>query len=198
MATANNYEFKAVVVGGGGVGKSALTVQFVQSHFLEEYDPTIEDSYRKQVQIDQDIVILDVLDTAGQEEYSAMREQWLRYGEGIMLVYSLTSKISFDELSPLMEQIQRVRDVDDLKEVPLVLFGNKTDLENERQVTSDEGAALAKKIGGSFFEGSAKARRNVDEAFFQLVRNIRAIRDRNGKGTTTTKISKPRRACNIL
>ncbi|KAF9578745.1 Ras GTPase, partial [Lunasporangiospora selenospora] len=62
-------EYKLVVVGGGGVGKSALTIQFIQSHFVDEYDPTIEDSYRKQCQIDDEICLLDVLDTAGQEEY---------------------------------------------------------------------------------------------------------------------------------
>eukprot|EP00842_Homolaphlyctis_polyrhiza_P001601 jgi/Hompol1/2441/HPOL_006002-RA len=66
-------EYKLIVVGGGGVGKSALTIQFIQSHFVDEYDPTIEDSYRKQCVIDGEVAVLDVLDTAGQEEYSAMR-----------------------------------------------------------------------------------------------------------------------------
>ncbi|OAJ36322.1 hypothetical protein BDEG_20508 [Batrachochytrium dendrobatidis JEL423] len=94
-------EFKLVVVGGGGVGKSALTIQFIQEHFVDEnhyfdmhqsldkscrgfksymcillgswYDPTIEDSYRKQTVVDGEVAMLDVLDTAGQEEYSAMR-----------------------------------------------------------------------------------------------------------------------------
>ena len=62
-------EYKLVVVGGGGVGKSALTIQFIQNQFPEEYDPTIEDSYRKQCLIDEEVALLDVLDTAGQEEY---------------------------------------------------------------------------------------------------------------------------------
>ncbi len=57
-------EYKLVVVGGGGVGKSALTIQFIQSHFVDEYDPTIEDSYRKQCVIDEEVALLDVLDTA--------------------------------------------------------------------------------------------------------------------------------------
>ena len=70
-------EYKLVVVGGGGVGKSALTIQLIQSHFVDEYDPTIEDSYRKQCTIDDQQVLLDVLDTAGQEEYLAMREQYM-------------------------------------------------------------------------------------------------------------------------
>lgn len=68
-------EYKLIVVGGGGVGKSALTIQLIQNHFVDEYDPTIEDSYRKQVTIDEETCLLDILDTAGQEEYSAMRDQ---------------------------------------------------------------------------------------------------------------------------
>ena len=77
-------EYKLVVVGGGGVGKSALTIQLIQNHFVDEYDPTIEDSYRKQVAIDEETCLLDILDTAGQEEYSAMLtklEDWL-YDDG--------------------------------------------------------------------------------------------------------------------
>lgn len=75
-------EYKLVVVGAGGVGKSALTIQLIQNHFVDEYDPTIEDSYRKQVVIDGETCLLDILDTAGQEEYSAMRDQYMRTGEG--------------------------------------------------------------------------------------------------------------------
>ncbi|KAG0733004.1 hypothetical protein G6F62_013940 [Rhizopus arrhizus] len=105
-------EYKLVMVGGGGVGKSALTIQFIQSHFVDEYDPTIEDSYRKQCVIDSETALLDVLDTAGQEEYSAMREQYMRNGEGFLLVYSITSRMSFDEISTFYQQICRVKDRD--------------------------------------------------------------------------------------
>ena len=73
--------YKIVVVGGGGVGKSALTIQLIQNQFVTEYDPTIEDSYRKQVTIDEETCLLDILDTAGQEEYSAMRDQVGARGE---------------------------------------------------------------------------------------------------------------------
>jgi GTPase KRas protein len=63
----SQQEYKLVIVGGGGVGKSALTIQLIQGHFVDEYDPTIEDSYRKQVNIDNETCLLDILDTAGQE-----------------------------------------------------------------------------------------------------------------------------------
>src|SRR5438128_9220601 len=97
-------EYKLVIVGGGGVGKSALTIQLIQNHFIDEYDPTIEDSYRKQVTIDDNTSLLDILDTAGQEEYSAMRDQYMRTGEGFLLVYAITSRASFEETTTFREQ----------------------------------------------------------------------------------------------
>eukprot|EP01128_Nolandella_sp_AFSM9_P002811 TRINITY_DN13208_c0_g1_i1.p1 TRINITY_DN13208_c0_g1~~TRINITY_DN13208_c0_g1_i1.p1 ORF type:complete len:219 (-),score=50.87 TRINITY_DN13208_c0_g1_i1:76-732(-) len=204
LATMNSGEFRGVVLGGGGVGKSALTIQFVKSHFVLEYDPTIEDSYRKQIRVDDTTAVIDILDTAGQEEYSAMREQWLRYGEGFLVVYSITSRKSFDELIPLQEQLKRVRDVDSLNEVPTTVFGNKLDLANDRQVPKDEGMSLAQRIGASFFEGSAKEGTNVEEAFFQLVRLIRDFRvrlggngERGGSGGRGSRASR-RGGCQIL
>ncbi|KAF9122388.1 Ras GTPase [Mortierella sp. 14UC] len=163
-------EYKLVVVGGGGVGKSALTIQFIQSHFVDEYDPTIEDSYRKQCVIDEEVALLDVLDTAGQEEYSAMREQYMRSGEGFLLVYSITSRNSFEEISTFYQQILRVKDKDFF---PIILVANKCDLEHERQVSTHEGRELAKQFNSRLIEASAKQRINVDESFYNLVREIR-------------------------
>ncbi|KAJ1973473.1 RAS1 protein [Dimargaris xerosporica] len=164
-------EYKLVVVGGGGVGKSALTIQFIQSHFVDEYDPTIEDSYRKQCVIDEEVAMLDVLDTAGQEEYSAMREQYMRTGEGFLLVYSISSRNSFEEITTFQQQILRVKDKDYF---PIIIIGNKCDLPDaDRQVTELEGQALAKEFSCEFMETSAKMRVNVDEAFYSLVREIR-------------------------
>ncbi|KAF9311098.1 Ras GTPase [Podila horticola] len=153
-------EYKLVVVGGGGVGKSALTIQFIQSHFVDEYDPTIEDSYRKQCVIDDEVALLDVLDTAGQEES----------GEGFLLVYSITSRNSFEEISTFYQQILRVKDKDFF---PIILVANKCDLESERQVSTHEGRELAKQFSSRLIETSAKQRINVDEAFYNLVREIR-------------------------
>ncbi|KAI9257691.1 ras-like protein 1 [Sporodiniella umbellata] len=172
MSKTNSFvrEYKLVMVGGGGVGKSALTIQFIQSHFVDEYDPTIEDSYRKQCVIDSETALLDVLDTAGQEEYSAMREQYMRNGEGFLLVYSVTTRMSFDEIETFYQQICRVKDRDYF---PMVLVGNKCDLESERQVSSQEGRDKAKRFGCQYIETSAKQKINVDDAFFQVVKDIR-------------------------
>eukprot|EP00045_Choanoeca_perplexa_P000475 m.14627 g.14627 ORF g.14627 m.14627 type:complete len:187 (-) comp10321_c0_seq1:230-790(-) len=163
-------EYKLVVVGGGGVGKSALTIQLIQQHFVSEYDPTIEDSYRKQVVIDGETCLLDILDTAGQEEYSAMRDQYMRTGEGFLCVYSIDNKRSFDEIGKFRDQILRVKDAD---HVPMILVGNKCDLDDRREVSNDQASQFAKSFGIPFMETSAKRRIKVDEVFYELVREIK-------------------------
>jgi len=192
-------EYKLVIVGGGGVGKSALTIQLIQNHFIDEYDPTIEDSYRKQVTIDEETCLLDILDTAGQEEYSAMRDQYMRTGQGFIMVYAITSRSSFDEIASFREQILRVKDKD---KVPIILVGNKCDLETERQVTTGEGQDLAKSFACPFFESSAKTRVNVEECFYELVREIRkeivGAPTKGGKGKGGKGKSKFLKDCRIL
>ena len=90
------------------------------------------DSYRKQCVIDDEVALLDVLDTAGQEEYAAMRESYMRTGEGFLLVYSIASRQSFEEIQEFQQQILRVKDRDYF---PIIVVGNKCDLESEREVT---------------------------------------------------------------
>lgn len=165
-----SQSYKLVVVGGGGVGKSALTIQFIQSYFVTDYDPTIEDSYTKQCVIDDVVARLDILDTAGQEEFSAMREQYMRSGEGFLLVFSVTDRTSFDEIYKFHKQILRVKDRD---EFPMILVGNKADLEHQRMVLADEGQEVANQLKIQYIEASAKMRMNVDAAFHNLVRIVR-------------------------
>uniref|UniRef100_A0A5G2RFP5 RAP1A, member of RAS onco family n=1 Tax=Sus scrofa TaxID=9823 RepID=A0A5G2RFP5_PIG len=113
-------EYKLVVLGSGGVGKSALTVQFVQGIFVEKYDPTIEDSYRKQVEVDCQQCMLEILDTAGT--------------------------------------------------VPMILVGNKCDLEDERVVGKEQGQNLARQwCNCAFLESSAKSKINVNEVIYSSV-----------------------------
>jgi len=99
-----------------------------------------------------------------------MREQYMRTGEGFILVYSITARESFDEITQFHQQILRVKDKDNF---PMVLVGNKCDLEFERQVAVNEGRDLAKHLGCVFMETSAKQSINVDEAFYSVVREIR-------------------------
>jgi len=160
--------YKLVIVGGGGVGKSAITLQFIQSYFVTDYDPTIEDSYTKQCVIDDIPAKLDILDTAGQEEFSAMREQYMRSGEGFLLVFSVTERSSFDEIYKFHKQILRVKDRD---EFPMLMVGNKVDL--PRVVSEEDAQQLARQLKIPYIECSAKNRMNVDNAFYELVRVVR-------------------------
>jgi len=171
-------EFKIVVVGGGGVGKSAITVRLIKGDFIEKYDPTIEDSYRKQLEVDGYACMLDIMDTAGQEEYSGLRDQYMKAGEGFLVVYSITSEQSFDAAKKLHTQIQRMKE--DFPPVfPLMIVANKLDLEAERTVPSSRGKQFAMENGCGFNEASAKTFTNVNESFVELVRLIKHWREAN-------------------
>ncbi|CRG90458.1 Protein ras-2 [Talaromyces islandicus] len=193
--------YKLVVLGDGGVGKTALTIQLCLNHFVETYDPTIEDSYRKQVVIDQQSCMLEVLDTAGQEEYTALRDQWIRDGEGFVLVYSITSRASFSRITKFYNQIQMVKESANSGSptgasylgsplatsggsgpVPVMLVGNKSDKAAERAVSAQEGSALAKELGCEFVEASAKSCINVEKAFYDVVRLLRQQRQQQHGG----------------
>ena len=114
--------FKIVIVGDGGVGKSAITIQLTQAHFITEYDPTIENSYRKPLHVDGQMCVLDILDTAGQEEYSAMRDQYFRTGHGFVIVFSVTDRVSFKSVPNYLNHIKRVKDA---PSYPMVICANK-------------------------------------------------------------------------
>merc|ERR1712000_800927 len=166
-------EIKLVLVGVGGVGKSALTITFVSNVWVPEYDPTIEDSHRKQASVDDEVCMLDILDTAGQEEYSSMQDQWFRQGQGFLVVYSVVNKKSFAEVAELRKKIERIKDS---PQIPMVLVGNKCDLEDQRVVLKSEGEQLATKYKCPFFETSAKDHVNADECFRELVREVRKFK----------------------
>ncbi|KAK0701296.1 ras family-domain-containing protein [Lasiosphaeris hirsuta] len=171
-------EYMIVVIGGVDVDKSAFTLRFFSSGADPSYGLIIsKETYRRECIIDDEVAILDVLDTAGAEEYSAMREQYFRSGDGFMLMYSITFRDSFEDVLLYSKQVLRVKD----KEYyPMIVVGNKCREENERQVSFDEGKALADSIGCPFLEADVKEEYNVEEAFFDLVREIRRF-DREEK-----------------
>ncbi|KAK0107026.1 Ras GTPase ras2 [Cadophora gregata] len=138
--------------------------------------------------------MLEVLDTAGQEEYTALRDQWIRDGEGFVLVYSISSRSSFTRIQRFHNQIQRVKEssasspsypgspissVAPSAPVPIMLVGNKSDRVTEREVSTQEGHALARELGCEFVEASAKNCINVEKAFYDVVRQLRRQRMQN-------------------
>jgi GTPase KRas protein len=113
----------------------------------------------------------------------------MRHGQGFLLVYSIADRRSFEEVQKLRDQIYKSQDKDaDTQKLPIVMVGNKCDLEVDRQVSTLEGQQLAKHWGIPFIETSAKTRLNLDESFFNLVRLIRS--GRNGGAEHKPKKSK--------
>uniref|UniRef100_A0A6A7G5G3 Ras-like protein n=1 Tax=Hirondellea gigas TaxID=1518452 RepID=A0A6A7G5G3_9CRUS len=164
--------FQIAVMGPGAVGKSAMTLQYVQGVFVMDYDPTIEDAYRKPVEIDGHSCMLDILDTAGQEDYTALRSTWMRERDGFLLVFSVSDRSSFEALHPFHEQLEETHE--DIMP-PLILVGNKADTNPEdREVSISDAEALADQWDCyCYIETSAKTGQNIDRCFANLIRAIR-------------------------
>eukprot|EP01092_Planopodium_desertum_P012042 TRINITY_DN56342_c0_g4_i2.p1 TRINITY_DN56342_c0_g4~~TRINITY_DN56342_c0_g4_i2.p1 ORF type:complete len:192 (-),score=41.42 TRINITY_DN56342_c0_g4_i2:99-674(-) len=191
MAAAENV-YRIVVLGSGAVGKSSITLQAVHRSFVEEYDPTIEDSYRKQTEVNGEVVIMEILDTAGQEEFKLMRDQHMEYGQGFVVVFALNERPSFDEAKDILGCILRAKDTD---HVPAVLVGNKSDLPKSAwQVTTADGAKLAETFKAKYMEASAKERINIDEIFHTVVGEIQKTTPKKKKSSKPKIFEK----CSIL
>lgn len=176
------------MVGSGGVGKSALTLQFMYEEFVEDYEPTKADSYKKRLILDGREVQVDILDTAGQEDYAAIRDNYFRSGDGFLCVFSITELESLTAAQELREQILRVKNDD--KNIPFLLVGNKADLQERRVVTEEMARSQAEQWQVRYVETSAKTRFNVNEVFIELLRDIHRLnlerelrneKSRNGK-----------------
>ena len=107
------------------------------AYFLQEkYDPTIEDFYRKEIEVDNTPCVLEILDTAGTEQFASMRDLYIKNGQGFVVCYSLTNHQTFQDIKTMKDQIVRVKGSD---KVPILLVANKVDLENQREVPTVEG-----------------------------------------------------------
>ena len=144
-------------------------------HFVETYDPTIEDSYKTHFLVDQKPCFIDVLDTAGQEEYTALRDQWIRDSEAFILVYSISSLSSFGRMKEFHHQVHRIKDLRGAVGTPICIVGNKSDRFTEREVTVAEGITLAHELGCGFAETSAKNNENLQMVFSDIVRRLRTV-----------------------
>eukprot|EP00697_Spironema_sp_BW2_P017229 gnl/Spiro4/8837_TR4652_c0_g2_i1.p1 gnl/Spiro4/8837_TR4652_c0_g2~~gnl/Spiro4/8837_TR4652_c0_g2_i1.p1 ORF type:complete len:298 (+),score=46.79 gnl/Spiro4/8837_TR4652_c0_g2_i1:82-975(+) len=188
--------FRISVMGPGGVGKSAITSRFVTGRFIRTYDPTIEDSKRHQFEIDGEVALLDILDTAGQEDFITLRSQWMVNKDGFVFVYSVDDRHSFEMLSKFWSDLSQMHPEkmhpsrgDGQGGIPLVVVANKADLRDRRTVSESEGRTLARSFNNaSYQECSAMTGDGVNNIFDTLVREIRKVQ----------KPRKKKRKCLVL
>ena len=164
-------EYTLVVVGSGGVGKSCLTIRFLKDEFSNDYDPTIEENYRKRVVADGSPCIVNIVDTAGQHEYTALRDQHLTTGDGFLLVFALNEKSTLSEIMTLRQSIINLKDT---SKVPFVLVGNKCDIP-QKDVTQKDIDDLLDGSKIPYMETSAKDNINVEKAYQELIKETRRL-----------------------
>lgn len=155
-----------VVFGAGGVGKSSLVLRFVKGTFRDTYIPTIEDTYRQVISCDKSVCTLQITDTTGSHQFPAMQRLSISKGHAFILVFSVTSKQSLDELSPIYKLIVQIKG--SVEDIPIMLVGNKCD-ETQREVHTREAQAVAQEWKCAFMETSAKMNYNVKELFQELL-----------------------------
>lgn len=173
----NNSEisrpFRVIICGAGGVGKSALTVQFCQDHFIEEYSPTIEDIYRKSWLVNNERVSAEIYDTAGQESICSMNDQIFANGDGFLIIFSLEDTQSFESAKQYHQQIMRCKS--NYGSFPVIFVGNKCDLPiHNKELFLGEIKTYCDSNKIYYMETSAKTKTNVQTIFDELVKIMRA------------------------
>jgi len=162
-------DYRVVVFGAGGVGKSSLVLRFVKGTFRDSYIPTIEDTYRQVISCNKNICTLQITDTTGSHQFPAMQRLSISKGHAFVLVYSITSRQSLEELRPIFEVIREVKGSQEDVDIPVMLVGNKCDENENREVTHSEGDDQSKRWRCCFLETSAKNNTNVKELFQELL-----------------------------
>ena len=163
-------EIKLVILGRSLVGKSALTYRFINDQFPKEHDTTIEDQYKLNMSIDGYNCILEILDTAGQDDYQSMLETWINFGSGFLLVYSIDDMESFNEVKKKYDKLVLIKGKDVYS---CILVGNKCDLGEElRKVPTKDAEEFAHNKGIPFLEASALNKINVKESFVKVVHDL--------------------------
>jgi len=165
--------FKIAVLGPGGVGKSCLTIRYTKSTFVESYDPTIEDAFRHQTVIDDRVVVMEILDTAGQEEFKCLSPSWVEGKDGFLLVFNICDPSSFQACTLYYKMIVKEAEQKQTGRPPIILIGNKSDLPEKRKTTTVQGQERATSWTAQYIETSARTGSNVDKAFEDLIRLIR-------------------------
>ncbi|EAQ86543.1 conserved hypothetical protein [Chaetomium globosum CBS 148.51] len=170
MPTTLAKQRKIAIVGSRSVGKSSLAVRYVDGHFVESYYPTIENTFSKEIRYKGQEFATEIVDTAGQDEYSILNSKHFIGIHGYMLVYSVSSLQSFEMVQVIRDKILNHLGTET---VPICIVGNKCDLRPEqRQVTAEEGKALADKHGCAWTEASARYNENVAKSFELLIGEV--------------------------
>lgn len=163
------YLFKYIIVGDTAVGKSCLLLQFTDKRFQPVHDLTIGVEFgSRTITIDDNQIKLQIWDTAGQEKFRSITRSYYRGAAGALLVYDITRRETFDHLQSWLEDCTRYSN----QNIVVMLIGNKSDLENKRSVSKEEGQEFANKHGLNFLETSAKTAANVEAAFIESARKI--------------------------
>ena len=164
-----DYLFKLLLIGNSSVGKSSLLFRFVENVWDDSFVPTIGVDFKlKTLEVNGKKVKLQIWDTAGQERFKNITASYYRGGNGVLVVYDITERESFDNLTSWLIEIEKNAN----KNVYKLLIGNKYDLEDKRKVTYQEGKDFAESNGMKFIETSAKDNTKVQEAFELLTSEI--------------------------
>jgi Ras-related protein Rab-1A len=164
MTSANDYDylFKVLIVGNSGVGKSCLLLRFAEDLFSNSYISTIGVDFKiRRLDLEGTAVKMQIWDTAGQERFHTITKAYYRGSNGVIIVYDVSDRESFDRVQHWITEIDAHASTD----ICRLLVGNKADLFEKRVVKTEEGAALARQFGLPFIEASAKECLNVDGAF---------------------------------
>jgi small GTP-binding protein len=164
-----DYRFKVVIIGAAGSGKTAMVDQLLTGEFQSATRTTVGVDYRSfRIDVKQNVIDLELWDTAGQETYRSIAKTYFRSALGCVLVYDTTSQASFDELQYWFGQFRELANPNSL----VLLAGNKIDLENERQVSPEGAEQFAKDHFLEYIETSAATAQNIKEVFQKLGRGI--------------------------
>lgn len=170
----NESEFdiliKIVIIGDSGVGKSNYLVRFIEGQFNPIHEATIGFDYKSKICIlpkSKKKIKFQIWDTAGQEKYMSINKNLFQRVQGIILMYDITEKKSFDNLRHWINNINQLAG-----EIPFILIGNKIDLVEERVISKEKGEQFANDNNIKFFESSGKNGENVEESFYYLGEQI--------------------------